>query len=247
MNANIPVFGPRHSLLRLARVTGALLLRRLGLYTILVILSVAAEGALVRYMHAPLGEGLANALVLPIFATIVYAFAGADARNGDATGNVWLRVLERVWAVIVIDFITFVIAASSATSGAQTLAAVIVGSLELLLVVLFTFVDVAAVLDDEESWVLLIPHAFVKGVTIAWSRGTLIRCFILYALQLAVGWIAFGTLTAFQHYRIAGGEFWANLALTTVLYLPICVYTVVVYLDAAGVGISALAADDTVQ
>ena len=99
----------------------------------------------------------------------------------------------------------------------------------------------------DDNWLLLIPHAFVRGVTVAWKRGNLWRCLVVYSLPFIALLAGAALYTLFERYRIGGGQFWSFLALQTIFAVPISVYTAVVYFDAAGIGTTALVADDTVQ
>lgn len=232
----------------LTLLTLTLVRRRLGLYAAVLAGALGLEALAVFAAHLKHGDALAASIVVPAVITIVYAFTAADALGKTDGRAVWSRVLERIWAVITIDFIDNVIAgASLATAGTGALLDVIVGSLVQFVAATLVFVDVAAVLDDDDRWFMLVPQAYLRGLTVAWQRGNLWRCFLIYALSLAALLLDTGLAALVARAGSAGLAFWAPLALGTILALPISAFTVIVYFDAAGLLTTTLAADDTVQ
>jgi hypothetical protein len=232
----------------LARAALALTVRRFPLYAAVVTAAILLEALVVFSGRFAAGFAIANDLVVPIVVAIAYAFTAADAAANRDARSVWLRILERAWAVIVIDFVLDFITESAIASVKQGgLLDLLMGSLTQLLAATLVFVDVAAVLDDDDNWLLLVPRAFGRGIALAWQPGNLWRCFVIYSLQFVVFAIGVAVLALFERFGIRGGTFWAFLALGTVLAPPISAFTVLVYFDAAGIDTTALAANDTVQ
>lgn len=226
-----------------------LLRRRLSLYAAVLAGALVLEALAVFAAHLKHGDAFAASIVVPAVITIVYAFTAADALGKTEASAVWGRILERVWAVIAIDFIDNIIAgASIATAGSGALLDMIVGAFVQFIAATLVFVDVAAVLDDNDRWYMLVPQAYARGLAVAWQRGNLWRCFLVYALSLAALLLDTALAALCSHVGPPQLAFWAPLALGTILSLPISAFTVIVYFDAAGLlSNTTLTADDTVQ
>lgn len=230
-------------------LTLALVRRRLGLYTAAVALAIGLQVAIVALVPAKHADLAASGIVLPMLTALIYAFVAGDALKTSDDRAIWGRILERVWAVIVIDFINTAFAVVSlAVTSAGTLAALAGGTALQMLVALTVFADVVAVLDDDgDRWFTLVTRSYARTFGIALQRGNLWRCFVVYGLSLVALVLETGLAELVTRIGIPSVSFWGPLALGTILAVPISAFTIVVYFDATGIRIPALAADDTVQ
>ena len=180
---------------------------------------------------------VASLIVEPFFVAIVNAFTFADARGDLSPSATWSRILERSWAVLLIDLLTTLIA----VVGLQSLFTAdffqkLLGSAVLVIAVSMVFADVAAVVvDDAEPWWLLVPRSLGASMAVAWQGVTFARAIIVFALsELLPLPVAAAVQWGLDASHTPHASLWAR-AITVVLLLPVvqalCTY---VYLDAIG-------------
>lgn len=182
----------------------------------------------------PHGADLDGAIVLPILTTLVYGFVAADARpEPAAASSVWERVLERSWAVIVIDFVvSYVTALGLAGSTSPNALDLIAGLSAFALSVLFVFADASATVDGDVGVLTVIPYGFVRSVQAAWRRPVLPRALAIFSIQLLVAAVQIALGALLQRGHVADALFWSEIPLLTVVVPPLSALTVLVYLDA---------------
>ncbi|MGD0967098.1 MAG: hypothetical protein ABR949_02325 [Candidatus Aquilonibacter sp.] len=178
---------------------------------------------------------VASLIVEPFFIAIISAFTYADIRGDFSPSATWSRILERSWAVLLIDLLTTLIAAIGLQSlFTADLFQKLLGSVVLVVSISFIFADVAAVVvDDAEPWWLLVPRSLGASMVVAWQGATFARAIIVFALSdLLPLTIDEAIQSALAANHTPHAPLWAN-AITLVLLLPIvqalCTY---VYLDA---------------
>jgi hypothetical protein len=164
-----------------------------------------------------------ESIILPVLTTIVYAFASADAKpGGPAAGQAWERVLERAWAVIVIDFLYALVVgtgmdASLRSSPAGVLTAVVSLSLGVFLI----FADASATLDDGIAVWWIVPVSLLRSIAVTLRAPVFSRALVIFSLQLLVYVLA--SLVAAP---------WAQIVLNSAAVPPIAALTALVYRDA---------------
>jgi hypothetical protein len=209
------------------------------LYLITTFVVIALEALIVFNWRANAATTtqVASVIVEPFFAAIVTAFTYADIREDLSIGAVWLRVLERSWAVLVIGLLVNLVAALGLESiGVADLLQKLLGAAVILVAISLIFSDVhAVVIDDAEPWWLLVPRSLATSMATAWQGVAFPRAIILFALQMLVPTLlSFFVQTALEQRHVPQAPFWAN-ALTVVLLLPVvqalCTF---VYLDLIG-------------
>lgn len=213
--------------------------RHAALYLIAGLAVVALEALIVFNWHANpvMTTTIASVIVEPFFVTIVNAFTYADVREDLTLAAIWLRVLERSWAVLLIDLLgTLIVIVGLQSIYTADLLQRLLGTVVVVVAISFIFADVAAtVVDDAEPWWLLVPRSLGASVATAWRGTTFTRALLLFAvgtlLRLVITTIAQSALDA-RH--VPQSLVWAN-AIPVVLLLPLvqafCTY---VYLDAIG-------------
>jgi hypothetical protein len=195
---------------------------------------MAVQALVALVWRIPHGTDLDGAIVLPILTTLVYGFVAADAgAEPVAASIVWERVLERSWAVVVIDFaVSYVTALGLAGSTSSSALDLIAGLSAFGLSVLFVFADASAAVDADLGVLTVIPYGFVRSVQAAWQRPVLPRALAIFSLQLLVAALQIALNALLQHARVPDALFWSEIPLLTLLVPPLSALTVLVYLDA---------------
>ncbi|MHB8145889.1 MAG: hypothetical protein ACYDGM_01340 [Vulcanimicrobiaceae bacterium] len=210
-----------------------LVLARSSLYFGCVAVATFAQAAIVLIWTAPEAIDVATSVVLPILSAVIYAFTRNDARAENApAAQIWARILERTWAVIVIDFIlNSIIVFALASSGTNAnIAGVIAGGLLLFLTAILLFADVSATIDDGDGTLMLIPRSVIRSVTAALYPGNMLGAVAIVSLELMLtileGALQHGLIVA----HIPHPLLWASVPLSTLAAVPISAYTTLLYL-----------------
>jgi hypothetical protein len=90
-------------------------MRHAALYAIAGLVVVGCEALIVSRWHANAvtATTVASVIVEPFFVAIINAFTYADSREDLSLSVTWLRVLERSWAVLLIDLLATLICSKS--------------------------------------------------------------------------------------------------------------------------------------
>ncbi|HUN30222.1 MAG TPA: hypothetical protein VMV65_10490 [Alphaproteobacteria bacterium] len=180
---------------------------------------------------------VASVIIEPFFVAIVTAFTYADVREDLSKAQVWLRVLERSWAVLVIGLLVNLVTALGLESVAiadpfQKL----LGAGVMIVAISLIFADVhATVVDDAEPWWLLVPRSLGASMALAWQGLTIARAVIVFALQMLVPWIlSFYVQSLLAARHVPQAPFWASAVSVLLLLAPVQAFCTYVYLDAIG-------------
>ena len=210
-----------------------LTLARSGFYAGCVAAAIVAQAAIVLSWRAPEAIVIAQATILPVLSAIVYAFAYADAQAQETSDSrVWLRVLERSWAVIAIDYgLNAIIGAAlgSPQSSANVFGA-LAGGLLLFLTALLLFADVSATVDDGDGTLMLIPRSILRSVAAALYPGNILGAIAIVSMELVLAMLEGLLSQALVAAHVAHALLWASVPLTTIATVPIGVYTTLLYL-----------------
>jgi len=176
------------------------------------------------------GDAVLDPLII-VYANILTA---ADMRGEtQAPGTIVGRGLERLWAVILIDFALGYLYAGAFFAQGQDLAGRFLGFLALLLLTTLLMADVFASTEHEVSTLALIPLSFFRSITLSWQNGNMRRLVWIMAAQIAlIALVEYLTLLLLhRHYSAAQANFYAVTPLATLLTAPFAVLTTVIYLD----------------
>jgi hypothetical protein len=205
------------------------------LYAAVGCAAVALQAAIVYLWHAKDAFLVALSIVPPFFVTIVNGFTFADVAS-EETAATWLRVLERSWAVLIVDLLLQLLADvefSQIDSGDLLLQ--ILGSFTLVLNVSLVFADVHATIGDADPWWLLVPRSFAASMAAAWQRAAFTRAMICFAvLTLLPSLIDVILADAFGQRHIAHPDLWASALVLILALPPTQAFCTLVYLDAIG-------------
>lgn len=188
---------------------------------------------MVLLWHVPQSIEFANDAFTPILLTLVYAFIAADMRpDRESNSAISARALERLWAVIVIDFfVTFLFENGVGYLSINTIVGSLLGTVLLFLTALLIFADVSATIDDAPMIVTLIPRAVVHSILTAVRPRMLFRVFVLFTAQFIVGFGASFIYARLSAAHIAQPMLWSIVPITTLTAAPFAAITVVLYLD----------------
>jgi len=207
----------------------SLVARRWWMYIVLCAVAMAVVAVLYAF-QPKIGVWLAQVLVLPALTTIVYAYTLNDARGG--TENPWARVLERLWAVIVIDFLTTVLSwLGQAFALAGDILDLLTGAAITFFYVLLILADASAVVDDEHDWLLLIPRSFGHSFSLSWRKENLWRVLVLFAVQAVIATMVFALQGVLDAHKVPYADFWAAVPLLTLTTPPFAALAALVYMD----------------
>lgn len=236
LNESTPQAPPyeRLSFLALIGATGRLCSERAGTFAALAAGALGVQLVLLIAIPVPHGMLVVPTIVLPVLVTATYAIAAAArASQPVARSAVWERVLERSWAVILIDFfIVFLTAIAIGSSLQSDWLDRVLGVVALLYTATLVFADaIATIVDDVSFWALL-PTALWMSVRIAWTPGTFIRTIWLLCigLLLTLAQNEIFHLLTLQH--VGHADVWAEIPLATFATVPLSVLVLLVYVDA---------------
>lgn len=187
-------------------------------------------------MHIHRIEPLGLILLGPIIVTVVYVHAKNDAmEDGAPASDLWGRVLERLWAVILIDFaatgLTFVfglgLATAFATAGSA--ADLFAGAFGLLAFGLIMFADVHASVSESVSTLMLLPDAIAVSAGLAARNPS--RVLFLLALSIFISTGSSFAYGALHQHHVPNDAFWADLLFEVIFAAPLAAVITAFYVD----------------
>jgi hypothetical protein len=202
------------------------------LYAAATAFVIGAQALIVFVWRIPHGLEYSGFVLPPLLTTLVYAFVWADsAEEPQPAASIWERVLERAWAVIVIDLLlTILINTGLIAILAQDPIDIVLGIVILVVAAPLVFADTSATVDEMPVWWLL-PGAFWRSVRAA--RGpAYLRAIAILALILLSGLVQKPLFDWMQAAHIADAEFWSEVPLNAITVTPIAALTALVYRDA---------------
>lgn len=169
-------------------------------------------------------------IAVPLVNVVVLVNVGTDAAATREASKARIeRILERAWAIILIDValsITSVIAVQSMGSGNALER--FEGVLVLFMQTMLIYAEPYAALEDGGSMLAIIPLALFRSMMLSWVN--MLRICVMFALQLAV--IAVGyLLVLWMHGAQAGNMDYAGIAYGTITSAVLAAIFAVAYLD----------------
>ncbi|HVA26856.1 MAG TPA: hypothetical protein VNF68_01665 [Candidatus Baltobacteraceae bacterium] len=110
----------------------------------------------------------------------------------------------------------------------------ILGVVVLVMGLTLIFADIDAVVNDDDTWWLLLPRAFSNSIRAAWTGSTMVRVIGLFLAQYALQQLGLAVRFELQSMHVADAVFWATIPLDALLLVPFGIVTVLVYFDAIG-------------
>lgn len=227
---------PAQTTATLAVRAARLLAQRWPLYLVSTVLVLVAETAISLGLRIRFADVVATLVAGPVLVAILNVHLGADGAESALDGlQRWERVLQRLWAVIVIDFIVAVVfglGLSQTVAPSGDPSRILTGAFALVLAGALLYADVFACLEEGVSTAALVPFALLRSATLAWQNMS--RIFFLLALQIALFLVETYAQIGLARAHVPHAQFWATVPLGTLLAVPLTALTVVFYLDAAG-------------
>lgn len=169
-----------------------------------------------------------------VLTTIVCAQAKGDIDGSPAAG-VWSRVLDRLWAVVIVDFIvTFVSFAGVEILSAGDIGDRIIAIPILLIAAATIYSESIAVVVDDEQWWFLVVRAIGTSVRTSWTGSNLWRAIVLFALQFVPSAVSAVVASASAQHHVTVTSFWTDVPLGIVYSIPLDALIVLAFFDASG-------------
>lgn len=216
----------------LALVTVRLLARRWLLYALTCAAVFALQAVFYTLVRDKrLGDLCAALVGTPLVIVVVTVFAAGDATGTMTTAQRWERIVERAWAIVVLDVgLSFVQISGLQTMllGQSSAGDIVMGFLTLLLSAMLVYAEPFAALEKDAQALTLVPFAVLRSMMLGWVN--ISRIFSLFAVQIAV---MIAGLLIDQATAKAGHDTAAliSLAFGTVLSVPLAALYTVAYLD----------------
>lgn len=181
-------------------------------------------------VHVKFAELYPQLVGSPLVIVVVTVFIGADATGTMTLRERWERIIERAWAIIVIDVaLSFVnISGLESVQPGNDALNVIFGILTLMLAGMLVYAEPFIALEKETHALSLIPFAILRSMMLAWVN--ISRIFALLALNMALD---IGLMLLSQAAQRAGvnAHLWVDMLLPTLLSAPLAALFTVAYLD----------------
>jgi hypothetical protein len=206
--------------------------RRAFFFAAVAAIAILVDWIVYQIAHAPAVLFTASIVVGAAVDTIAIARVKADV---DETGEVWPRVLERLWAVVIVNFIASYVMLYGYTlliSGDTTERFLSIPIL--LLAAGVVFAESVAVVTDEDHWRFLVVRAIGTSIRTAWSGSTLWRAIVLLFLQFVPAVLGAALAAAFTRNHQTLPSFWSDVPLGILFAIPLDVLIVLAFFDASG-------------
>ncbi len=205
------------------------------MYAGLAAVAIAVQWIVYHQTKAPAVLFTSSIVVDAVIATIVFAQAKGDI-DGANTGDVWSRVLDRLWAVVIVDFITsYVGIVGVASLAAGDLADRIIAIPILLIAAATVFAEPIAAVVDGEQWWFLVVRAIGLSVRTSLRGSTLWRAIALFALGLVPTAVSALIVNASTHnHGTTTTSFWSDVPLGIIYSIPLDALIVLAFFDASG-------------
>ena len=212
----------------------SLVRRHAGLFAAIVLAALVLEWLVYRFANTMPVVFATGIVVTSAVDAIVFARAKGDMDGWDA-GQMWSRVLERLWAVVIVSFVfTYVATFGIALVAGGELLDRILAIPILLIAAALVFAEAAAVVVDEDQWWFVIVRAIGTSIRTAFSGSTLRRAIALFALQLVPVAVSSALAAAFSKGATPPSSFWTDVPLGILFSIPLDVLIVLAFFDASG-------------
>jgi hypothetical protein len=195
-----------------------------------------AEYATILLSHFNVTIFIAVSLLLSpvVAATVTVNVAGDLLGEPDTMRARTSRIVERLWAVIVIEFVWWLIYSNSmsvidTSSGISSLGDLFLGVLGFMALASIIYADVDACLEQDVRTLTLVPFALMRSVTLAFANPQ--RALALLAVQVVIDALSKVALLWLLVMHVRHADFWVYLVVNTLATVPVWAFTTVVYLD----------------
>ncbi len=160
--------------------------RRWPLYTLACVVVFALEVAFYTFVHVRFANFYAELLGSPLISAVVIVNVGADATGTLERGSDRLeRIVDRAWAIIVIDVgITLIMRMAFQSMSSSDAGTIFAGVAVMFLGAMLVYAEPLAALEKDVRVVTMVPLALLRSMTLAWVN--ISRIFSLFAIQIAL-------------------------------------------------------------
>ncbi|HET9031221.1 MAG TPA: hypothetical protein VFN49_13695 [Candidatus Aquilonibacter sp.] len=218
----------------LVRRTFAHVRRHALLFCCIAVAGIGVQWLLDTRFPGPGVELTAGIVAGAIVDAIVLGIVKGDVDGWNAA-QTWDRIGERLWAVIIVNFVaTYVAMFGLVSVAAGDLADRLLAIPTLLIAASVVFAEAIAVVADDEAWWFVVVRAIGGSIRVAWSNGVFGRTITLFVLQLVPGAISSAIVGAVTHGHPPASSFWTDVPVGIVFSIPLDVLIVLAFFDASG-------------
>lgn len=206
------------------------MLRRAPLYAVTFVTAVAIQTAVAVLTHADaLAINFVSCITIPFAEVVVLVNAGADAGGWSADAAIrWERIIERAWAIILIDLAIGVAQSDGVGAAlAHDASLRVEGLFVLLMTTMLVYAEPYAALEQEVSQLALVPFAVIRSMMLAWVNVPRILVFFSLELAFTAGYV----LLAAVHVQPDGMDAAVRMAYNTVSSMILSALFAAAYLD----------------
>ncbi|MFN2449305.1 MAG: hypothetical protein ABR508_05855 [Candidatus Baltobacteraceae bacterium] len=212
-------------------VSARLLLKRWPLYAATLAGGIAIQMVLLQFVRgSPQTWSFVQLIAAPLVNAIVLVNVGADAAGVlPANGARLERLLERAWAIILIDAaLTISLAVALDTMNKGDAGARLMALMVVFMQTMLIYAEPYAALDEHVSAIALIPFALLRSMMLSWVN--IVRICTMFVLQLAVITGSYLLILA-MHGSAAPLVEYANIVYGTAATAALSALYAVAYLD----------------
>ncbi len=209
--------------------------RRIRLYAAVSAAAFGLSAAVYFALHrAPyallLGETIAGAII----STVTYVHVAVDeGESGWTAAQRWERILERVWAVILIElFVFFVGSLGLGLIASGDLWGALGGTATLLFSGTLILADVDASVAGDRSTLTILPFSCAHSIALSLTPANTGRVLLLLGLNVLISNVLALLVPAFHALHVADPNLWSVL-LEFLITVPLAAFSAMVYLDCA--------------
>lgn len=163
-----------------------MVLHRLPLYLATATVVFALESLFLLYSHIPYAALYAAIIGAPLIIVVVTVNAFADATGTlEEPRERWGRILERAWAIILLDAgisIAQDVGIAAVAAAQAEIGALLVGFMVLWLTAMLVYAEPILCVEAKAGGLAALPLALLQSMTLAWMN--LSRIFALFAVTL---------------------------------------------------------------
>jgi hypothetical protein len=211
-------------------VSARLFVRRWILYAASCGAVFGVEVLFYTFVHVRMANFYAELIGSPLLSAIVLVNIGADATHGLPTAALRLeRIIERAWAIIVIDVgITMLTRAGFISMSSTDAGQIFLGVIVIFMAAMLVYAEPFAAVENDVQTLTLVPFAVLRSMMLAWVN--ISRIFSLFAIQIGL------TIVELQLLRWLAPKGGPKLDLidlgfVTVITAPLAALFAVAYLD----------------
>ena len=207
--------------------------RRWPLYVLACAFVFGLEYMFCTFVHVRLASLYASLIGSPLITVVVMVNVGADATGTlEGMGARVERIIERAWAIILIDVgITFMFALAFGSMLAADLTDRIAGILLLFLMALLVYAEPYLAVEPDVRTITAIPFALLRSMMLGWVNTSRTLSLLAIQMVLQLGLTELDTLTAKMGAHTVDLLSLAYIAITTG---PLAALFTIAYLDTVG-------------